>query len=60
MNIKLIAIGKTDNKNLIALIADYSKRLGFYIKFEFEVIPDLKKVKTYRKPNKKIRKESLF
>ncbi|MFL0353540.1 23S rRNA (pseudouridine(1915)-N(3))-methyltransferase RlmH [Xanthomarina sp. GH4-25] len=45
MHIKLLAIGKTDNKQLQALIDDYQKRLGFYIKFEFEIIPDLKKVK---------------
>ncbi|MEG1021372.1 MAG: 23S rRNA (pseudouridine(1915)-N(3))-methyltransferase RlmH, partial [Myroides sp.] len=29
MNIKLLAIGKTDNKNLQALIDEYTKRLGF-------------------------------
>ena len=45
MNIKLIAIGKTDNKNLKTLIQDYQKRLGHYIKFEFELIPDIKNVK---------------
>ena len=45
MNIKLIAIGKTDNKNLQTLIEDYQKRLGHYIKFEFELIQDIKKVK---------------
>ncbi|WP_138434243.1 23S rRNA (pseudouridine(1915)-N(3))-methyltransferase RlmH [Winogradskyella algicola] len=45
MNIKLFAIGKTDNKNLQTLIEDYKKRLSHYIKFEFEIIPDLKKVK---------------
>ena len=45
MTIKLIAIGKTDNNNLQTLIADYQKRLGHYIRFEFEIIPDLKKVK---------------
>lgn len=45
MNIKLIAIGKTDNKNLITLIEDYKKRLGFYIKFQLEIIPDIKNVK---------------
>ncbi|GAA0879282.1 23S rRNA (pseudouridine(1915)-N(3))-methyltransferase RlmH [Algoriphagus jejuensis] len=46
MTIKLIAIGKTDNKAIIALIEEYSKRLNFYIKFEFEVIPDLKNTKS--------------
>ena len=45
MTIKLLAIGKTDNKQLQQLIDDYTKRLGFYIKFELEIIPDLKKVK---------------
>ncbi|MGX7835762.1 23S rRNA (pseudouridine(1915)-N(3))-methyltransferase RlmH, partial [Campylobacter fetus subsp. venerealis] len=37
MTIKLIAIGKTDNKAIISLVEEYSKRLNFYIKFEFEV-----------------------
>ena len=45
MNIKLIAIGKTDNKNLVALLEDYAKRLSFYIKFDFEIILDIKNVK---------------
>lgn len=45
MTIKLIAIGKTDNKQLISLIADYQKRLGFYIKFSLEIIPDIKNSK---------------
>ena len=42
MNIKLIAIGKTDNKNLQSLLDDYQKRLSFYIKFDLEIIPDIK------------------
>ena len=45
MNIKLIAIGKTDNKNLQMLIDEYQKRLSFYIKFDLEIIPDIKSVK---------------
>ena len=60
MNIKLIAIGKTDNKNLQTLIADYSKRLGFYIKFEFEVIPDLKKVKNLSEAQQKEKEGELI
>ena len=60
MNIKLIAIGKTDNKNLQALIADYSKRLGFYIKFDFEVIPDLKKVKNLSEAQQKEKEGELI
>ena len=45
MTIKLLALGKTDNKQLQALIDEYQKRLGFYIKFRFEIIPDVKKAK---------------
>ncbi len=45
MNIKLIAIGKTDNRNLQTLIDDYIKRLSFYVKFELDVIADIKNVK---------------
>ncbi|WP_405296213.1 23S rRNA (pseudouridine(1915)-N(3))-methyltransferase RlmH [Algibacter sp. Ld11] len=45
MTIKLIAIGKTDNKQLLSLITDYQNRLGFYIKFSLEIIPDIKNSK---------------
>jgi 23S rRNA (pseudouridine1915-N3)-methyltransferase len=45
MKIKLLAIGKTDNKQLIQLISEYQNRLKHYIKFEIEVIPDIKNVK---------------
>lgn len=46
MQIKLIAIGKTDNKAIVDLIEEYAKRLNFYIKFELEIIPDLKNTKS--------------
>jgi len=59
MTIKLIAIGKTDNKNLIALIEEYSKRLSFYIKFEFEIIPDIKNAKNLSE-NQQKEKEGEF
>ncbi|MFD2725652.1 23S rRNA (pseudouridine(1915)-N(3))-methyltransferase RlmH [Hyunsoonleella rubra] len=45
MTIKLLAIGKTDNKELIELVELYMQRLGHYVKFEFDIIPDLKKTK---------------
>ncbi len=45
MKITLFAIGKTDNKLLQTLIEEYSKRLGFYISFEMELIPDIKNSK---------------
>src|SRR5690606_15056939 len=60
MQIKLLAIGKTDNKQLQALIDDYQKRLGFYIKFEFEIIPDLKKVKNLSEEQQKQKEGELI
>ena len=45
MKITLLAIGKTDSKELDSLINDYTKRLGFYVSFSFELIPDIKKAK---------------
>ena len=53
MKIKLITIGKTDNKNLQTLIEEYSKRLGFYVSFDFEVIPDIKNVKNLSEAQQK-------
>ena len=45
MTIKLLSIGKTDDASLKKLIDTYVNRLGFYNKFEQEIIPDLKKTK---------------
>ena len=60
MTIKLLAIGKTDNKQLQQLIDDYTKRLGFYIKFELEIIPDLKKVKNLSEDQQKHKESELI
>ena len=46
MTIKLLCIGKTDNRELKQLIEVYKKRLQFYNKFEIDIIPDLKKTKS--------------
>lgn len=60
MMIKLIAIGKTDNNELQTLINNYIKRLGFYIKFSFEIIPDLKKVKNLSEEQQKQKEGELI
>ena len=60
MQIKLIAIGKTDNKQLLALIEDYQKRLGFYIKFNLEIIPDIKNVKHLSETQQKEKEGELI
>lgn len=46
MQIKLLTIGKTDHRAIQTLIEEYSSRLNHYIRFEWEVIPDLKNVKS--------------
>ena len=60
MTIKLIAIGKTDSKELQQLIDDYQKRLGFYIKFEFEIIPDIKNSKNLTEDQQKQKEGELI
>ena len=60
MTIKLIAIGKTDQKSLQALIEDYQKRLSFYIKFELEIIPDIKNVKNLSEQQQKEKEGELI
>ncbi|WP_412464340.1 23S rRNA (pseudouridine(1915)-N(3))-methyltransferase RlmH [Flavobacterium mekongense] len=60
MNIKLIAIGKTDNKDLQSLIEEYTKRLSFYIKFDVEIIPDIKNVKNLSEAQQKEKEGELI
>jgi len=60
MNIRLIAIGKTDNKQLQALLDEYQKRLSFYIKFDLEIIPDLKNVKNLSESQQKEKEGELI
>ncbi|QTD37769.1 23S rRNA (pseudouridine(1915)-N(3))-methyltransferase RlmH [Polaribacter batillariae] len=60
MKIKLLAIGKTDNKNLIQLIDEYQKRLKHYIKFELEIIPDIKNVKNLSEIQQKEKEGELI
>lgn len=60
MNIKLLAIGKTDNKNLQALIDEYTKRLSFYIKFDLDIIPDIKNVKNLSESQQKQKEGELI
>lgn len=60
MNIKLIAIGKTDNINLQAMIEAYQKRLSFYIKFDLEIIADIKNVKNLSENQQKEKEGELI
>jgi len=60
MNIRLITIGKTDNKALQTLIDDYTKRLSFYVKFDLEIIPDIKNVKNLSEAQQKEKEGELI
>ena len=60
MNIKLLALGKTDNNALQTLIDDYTKRLSFYIKFELEIIPDIKNAKNLSEAQQKEKEGELI
>lgn len=60
MNIKLLAIGKTDNKALQQLMDDYMKRLSFYVKFELDIIPDIKNVKNLSEAQQKEKEGELI
>lgn len=60
MNIRLIAIGKTDDRHLQALVDDYAKRLSFYVKFELEAIPDVKNAKNLSQAQQKEKEGELI
>jgi 23S rRNA (pseudouridine1915-N3)-methyltransferase len=60
MIIKLLTIGKTDSKELQSLVDEYIKRLGFYVKFEFEIIPDLKNTKNLSEERQKQKEGDLI
>jgi 23S rRNA (pseudouridine1915-N3)-methyltransferase len=60
MQIRLIAVGKTDHAAIQSLVEEYSKRLGFYIKFELEIIPDLKNSKNLSEASQKEKEGELI
>ncbi|GAB1309384.1 23S rRNA (pseudouridine(1915)-N(3))-methyltransferase RlmH [Urechidicola sp. KH5] len=60
MKIKLLAIGKTDDKQLQQLIANYENRLKHYIKFELSILPDIKNVKNLSESQQKEKEGQLI
>ena len=60
MNIKLIAVGKTDNPALQQLISTYEKRLSYYINFELLLLPDIKNSKSLSEEQQKIKEGELI
>ena len=53
MKLLLIAVGKTDNKQISQLIEEYLKRVNFYITLELKILPDVKKSKRLSKHEQK-------
>ena len=60
MKIKLLVVGKTDDKRIQSLIDDYSNRLKHYISFQLEVIPDIKNVKNLSVDHQKKKEGDLI
>ncbi len=60
MLIRLVAIGKTDSAALAALISEYSKRLSHYIKFELDVVADIRNAKNLSQAEQKEKEGALL
>ena len=60
MTIKILAIGKTDSASLQDLIVEYEKRLRHYIRFELEIIPDIKNAKNLSEAQQKEKEGELI
>jgi 23S rRNA (pseudouridine1915-N3)-methyltransferase len=45
MNIELVVVGKTDMKEVEALVTQYTKRLNHYVKFAITTIADVRNTK---------------
>ena len=60
MTITLLAIGKTDNRELATLIQHYQKRLQHYVNFEFRVLPDIKNTKNLSTTQQKEKEGALL
>ena len=60
MKILVLAIGKTDEQWVQDALLKYSKRLQYYLPFEFKVITDLKNTKNLSEAQQKEREGALI
>lgn len=60
MTIKLLVVGKTDDKKIAELITDYQKRISHFCKFSMTIIPDLKKTKNLNQEQQKQKEGELI
>ena len=54
MNIELIVVGKTDMKEVSALVEMYTKRINHYAKFAITYLPDLRNTKNLSEQQQKV------
>lgn len=60
MKISLLVIGKTDAGYFVDAIREYENRLGHYIPFEMQVIPDIKNTKSLTESQQKEKEGELI
>ncbi len=60
MKITLLVVGKTTDSHIEALLQEYQKRLGHYISFSFNVIPELKNTKSLTAEQQKYQEGELI
>ncbi|MCM1517836.1 MAG: 23S rRNA (pseudouridine(1915)-N(3))-methyltransferase RlmH [Pseudoflavonifractor sp.] len=53
MKITLLAIGKTASSYLREGIDNYTRRIGYYVPFEFKVLPDIKNTRSLTEDRQK-------
>ena len=54
MNLELIVVGKTDMKEVSALVEMYTKRINHYAKFNITYLPDLRNTKNLSEQQQKV------
>lgn len=60
MKITLLVVGKTTDSHIEALLQEYQRRLGHYISFSFNVIPELKNTKSLTAEQQKYQEGELI
>jgi 23S rRNA (pseudouridine1915-N3)-methyltransferase len=60
MHIKLILVGKTDHPAINQLIKEYEDRLSHYIRFDLDILPDLKNTKSLSEATQKEKEGDLI
>lgn len=53
MNIELIVVGKTDSREVGALVEEYKGRIGHYTRFGITIIPDVKNTRSMSEAEQK-------